>query len=88
MLYARNRCIRENFVKKISGCIQRSFKRITASSDTELQCTEVILFDEDCYSFEKEFECIFSWNMSLSSIFHRVYQIDFIRCYVRSCMIT
>ena len=71
MLYAGNRCIRESFVKKISGYIQRSFIRITASSDTELQCTEIIFFDEDCYSSEKESECIFSWNVCyLTSIFH------------------
>ena len=43
--------------------------RITASSDTELQCTEVILFDEDCYPFEKESECIFSWNICCFRVF-------------------
>ena len=69
MLYAGNWYIRENCVKKISGCIQRSFMKITASSGTELQCTEVILFDEGCYSFEKESECIFSWNISRFRVF-------------------
>ena len=69
MLYSGNRYIRASFDKKISGCIQPSFMRITASSDTELQCTEVILFDEGCYSFEKEAECNFSWNTCRFRVF-------------------
>ena len=59
MIYAGNRCIRETFIKKLSGCIQRSFMRIIESSDTELQGTDVILFDEDCYLFDEESDCIF-----------------------------
>ena len=69
MLCAGNRCIRESIFEKISGGIQRSSMRITESSDNELQCTEVILFDEDCYSFEKGSECIFSWNICRFRVF-------------------
>ena len=69
MLYAENQCIRESFVKKIPGYIQRSFMRVTASSDTEWQCTDVILLDEDYHLFEKEFERILSWNICRFRVF-------------------